>query len=157
MGDFSTNAPTRTCRGCDLPIKSCNTRCVVAWHNARRPRAPERTLPCGHCGAAFTTRIASQRFCTPLCTNRAKAQRRWNAGSRRKFPHVTRPQRVRIAERDGWRCGICGAVIDPALRYPHPGSLSLDHIDPFGEHEPANWQAAHLRCNIQAGDKRAVA
>ena len=62
-----------------------------------------------------------------------------------------------VAERDGWRCGLCGAVIDPELKYPHPGSLSIDHIDPDGEHVPENWQASHLRCNLDAGAKRGAA
>lgn len=51
-------------------------------------------------------------------------------------------------------CGICGAEIDPALRYPEPMSKSIDHIVPLsmgGTHEQANLQWAHLVCNIRKG------
>jgi 5-methylcytosine-specific restriction endonuclease McrA len=62
-----------------------------------------------------------------------------------------------VFERDGWRCGICHAVIDQALRWPHPGSATLDHIVPLadgGDHMPSNWQAAHAACNIEKGNLR---
>ena len=67
--------------------------------------------------------------------------------------HVRRRSRNAHADRDGWRCGFCHAPVDAALRWPHPGSLSIDHIDPNGEHEPGNWQASHLACNVEAGRK----
>jgi hypothetical protein len=78
--------------------------------------------------------------------------RRDDNGSRRRtgalFPRFRPAQRLAIAARDAWTCGICGGLIDRGLRWPHPGSLSIDHIDPAGAHEPANWQASHLGCNI---------
>ncbi len=55
-----------------------------------------------------------------------------------------------IAERDGWRCGICGKRIGRTIKWPSPQSLSLDHIVPLsrgGDHVRANVQAAHLVCN----------
>ena len=52
-------------------------------------------------------------------------------------------------------CGICGQPIDPALKYPHPMSKSLDHIIPIdrGGHpfDKANMQVAHLQCNRMKG------
>ncbi len=55
-----------------------------------------------------------------------------------------------IAERDGWRCGICGKRIGRTIKWPNPRSLSLDHIVPLsagGDHTKVNVQAAHLICN----------
>lgn len=63
-----------------------------------------------------------------------------------------------IFERDGWRCGICGDPIDPALAFPDPGSASLDHVIPIalgGPHLRANTQAAHLSCNRAKGARAA--
>lgn len=57
-----------------------------------------------------------------------------------------------IAERDGWRCGICGAHISRDLGHPHPRSLSIDHIVPYaagGDDTRANVQASHLTCNVR--------
>jgi hypothetical protein len=56
-----------------------------------------------------------------------------------------------VADRDGWRCGICGKTIGRNLVWPDPRSLSIDHIVPLsrgGEHEMSNVQASHLRCNV---------
>lgn len=56
----------------------------------------------------------------------------------------------------GGACGICEVAIDPALRWPHPMSKSLDHIHPLargGAHAQDNLQWAHLVCNIRKGAK----
>ena len=110
-------------------------------------------LVCSFCSAEFTPRRTDARYCSALCKNKAQARREWQAIGHRGFPNTRPSQRLAICERDGWRCGLCRAVIDPALKWPHPGSASLDHVDPLGPHEPANWQAAHLACNVQAGRK----
>ena len=48
-------------------------------------------------------------------------------------------------------CGICGKPVDRSLKYPHPGSATIDHIIPLtrGGHPSAleNLQLAHFRCN----------
>lgn len=67
------------------------------------------------------------------------------------YEHVNRAV---VLDRDGWRCGICGGVIEAALTYPHPESASLDHIVPLasgGAHTYRNTQAAHLVCNLRKG------
>lgn len=113
-----------------------------------RPAEPQTRL-CEHCQQPFATRVSIQRYCSRRCKS--------GRHNKRRFPPIPRVRRLLIADRDGWRCGFCHAVIDPVLRWPHLGSLSIDHIDPKGAHDPANWQASHLVCNVQAGAKRAVA
>lgn len=113
------------------------------------------SVVCLDCNQPFTRRKWNQVHCSPLCNNRAAKRRRYAAGSRRKFPRIRYRQRRAVLERDRWTCGICHAVIDPALRWPHRGSASIDHVDPFGEHEPANWQASHLACNVAKGARAA--
>lgn len=48
-------------------------------------------------------------------------------------------------------CGICGQPVDKSLKYPAPGSPTIDHIIPIsrGGHPYAleNLQLAHFRCN----------
>jgi 5-methylcytosine-specific restriction endonuclease McrA len=59
---------------------------------------------------------------------------------------------LRVYERDGWRCYLCGRKVNRRLRYPHPRSVSLDHVVPLvegGEHSYANTRCTHLRCNLK--------
>lgn len=65
----------------------------------------------------------------------------------------------RVFTRDLWLCGLCQQQVDPALKYPHPLSASLDHVLPLihgGAHTPQNVQCAHLRCNLVKGDRISV-
>jgi 5-methylcytosine-specific restriction endonuclease McrA len=62
-----------------------------------------------------------------------------------------------VYDRDGWTCGICHEPVEPALKYPAPLSVSLDHIVPVslgGEHSRANTRCAHLVCNMRRGAAR---
>jgi len=98
-----------------------------------------------------------RRYCSLPCQRQAAELRtpgdRSGRGAGRRFPRVRYAARLAIFERDAWRCQICGAPIDPELRFPHPGSATIDHQDPDGPHEPSNWQSAHLGCNVSKGTK----
>lgn len=56
-------------------------------------------------------------------------------------------------------CGICGKPVDFNLKFPDPGSATVDHIVPVakGGHpsDIDNLQLAHLRCNRLKSDKLA--
>lgn len=57
---------------------------------------------------------------------------------------------VEVFERDDWTCRICELPIDRDAIWPHPLSVSLDHVIPLsrgGEHSRDNTACAHLRCN----------
>lgn len=61
-----------------------------------------------------------------------------------------------IAERDGYLCYCCGETIDPDIKWPLPGSLSLEHIIPLskgGDHTPANCAVSHSGCNLSKGNR----
>jgi 5-methylcytosine-specific restriction endonuclease McrA len=54
-------------------------------------------------------------------------------------------------------CYICGQPIDYTLRAPHPGSFTVEHINPRSTHphlaeDPANCAAAHWGCNSSKGN-----
>ncbi|WP_090014721.1 HNH endonuclease [Lentzea albidocapillata] len=62
--------------------------------------------------------------------------------------------RVDLYERDGWTCQLCDAPVDRDKAWPHPLSVTLDHIQPIargGHHSGANLQTAHWECNLIKG------
>jgi 5-methylcytosine-specific restriction endonuclease McrA len=74
---------------------------------------------------------------------RSKARRRYRLSE----CQVERVNRVKVFERDGWRCGICRLPVERK-------DASLDHIVPLsrgGHHTYENCQTAHLKCNISKG------
>ena len=66
-------------------------------------------------------------------------------------PVGTVAHKLRIGNRDGWICGICNCLIDPALSvYESIWTGVIDHIWPRakgGGHEDDNLQIAHYECN----------
>jgi len=65
-------------------------------------------------------------------------------------------QIVTIRDQGICQIGECGLPVDPNLRWPHPMSISIDHIIPLskgGEHSYKNVQLSHLTCNWKKGIK----
>lgn len=61
---------------------------------------------------------------------------------------------LRLAERDGWWCWLCGGAIDPALPRDSPNGATIDHLVPRsrgGANDLANLRLAHRRCNVRRG------
>lgn len=149
----------------DLPVSSphktyCSLPCRNAAKHARRYVMRGRptdygTAQCFGCGADVLRLSSNRKRCDPCSARRIRERSAVKVGrthERRLQPGATaetfKPSEV--FERDGWICQICGSQIDPALRYPDPLSVSLDHIVGLaagGDHTVANCQAAHLRCN----------
>lgn len=64
-------------------------------------------------------------------------------------------KRVRIFERDGWRCWYCGLVL-PREACELKDSPTLDHVIPLehgGDSNESNLVCACRRCNSQKGTK----
>jgi 5-methylcytosine-specific restriction endonuclease McrA len=56
----------------------------------------------------------------------------------------------------GAPCHLCGQDIMYALRFPHPGSFSVDHVISAEERpdlffDMNNWAASHFTCNSARG------
>lgn len=87
-------------------------------------------------------------FCSPKCSNK---------NGSRNYIHRKRAQGVGeritmlyIAERDGWKCHLCGCVVNAKYRAPHRLSAVLDHVIPLalgGTHVRENVKLAHWSCN----------
>lgn len=56
-------------------------------------------------------------------------------------------------------CSICGLPINISLHYPHPWSLTIDHVLPIakgGTTKDGNLQPAHFKCNRRKGEKLGI-
>src|SRR5690606_1422950 len=99
--------------------------------------SPSRTPP------PHNNPTPSPSMATPNNTNRRKAGRPW----RRIKNRIRRTATV---------CALCGEPIDTNLRFPHPRSLSIDHIVPVSlggrEYAHSNVRATHLECNRKRGN-----
>lgn len=82
----------------------------------------------------------------------AASRRRYE---RRKANTVGRRYRLaEVAERDGYRCHICGKRVDMTLSGRHPMGPTADHLIPVSAHggdQPENIALAHSTCNVHRG------
>lgn len=172
------------CRVCGATVEAkspkrlyCSRRCsdVSRGHVLADRLTPKRCeLP--ECGELFAPNKGDQRCCSErhgkMLWNRESradgrqpnppwSDKRRDSWHRRRAVIKGSPQGEpvllsEIAQRDGWRCGICHRRVEAKAVYPDPGSASLDHILPLsrgGTHEPSNVQLAHLRCNVAKGNQ----
>jgi len=168
--------PPRPCAQCGTPVPARRTRCHGCQPPSTSPRPHHLGQPCSNCGSPLDG--ASKRYCTscwptkaevPDDTERRRLHNRLSRKTRQPSVQAARRRRrlraaadhepydrLDIAERDGWTCGLCGRPIDPSLQYPDPWSFSVDHIIPLsldGDDTGANAQAAHLHCNVSKGNR----
>ncbi|KRB45009.1 HNH endonuclease [Terrabacter sp. Root181] len=71
--------------------------------------------------------------------------------------HRYREAKARFVRRAEPWCGVCGAEVDKALKWPDPDSPSVDHIIPLAKGgdamDTSGWQLAHLHCNRAKSDR----
>jgi len=163
---------TATCDHCDTTFQTsfskatyCSRACKDIAKNAERQALLNAAKPdriCAYCGTPLPkTKRADAKFCSAECNMQAHRQTRnfrrragTNAPLRpRKSPLINLAD---IAQRDGFRCGICGRKVDMSLKHPDPGFPSLDHVVPLAnggaDIDPANLRLTHLRCNLSRRD-----
>lgn len=98
--------------------------------------------------------MINRQFCEACYLDRRRARTRDEQHRRRVAMLSGESERIdslEIYERDGWKCGLCRRRVNPALRWPHRMSASLDHIVPLakgGQHVRTNVHLAHLTCNL---------
>ena len=138
----------------------CSRPCKSDHRNAadKAERLAGKTArPCVHCGATIgpERRIDAQ-FCSESCNSAAhhvtakmtkRASARYGGGA----PKPPLTNRLTIAERDRYRCQLCGGRVAMWRKHPDPLSPSLDHRVPvahFGGNYEGNIQLTHLKCNL---------
>ena len=137
----------------------CSRTCKDKAKTRARQDAINEAKPdrrCVWCGVELPrTMRVDARFCSAACNSHAHHQTR-NYRPRMGKNAPLRPRKepfinfIDIAERDGWRCGICGGAVSQERVWPDPLAASLDHIvrvSENGTNEPKNLRLAHYRCN----------
>lgn len=132
----------------------CSRPCRSAAARASRPAIPLRptSVSCPQCGEVFAWR-AGKTYCSRTCKTRAHSRTRRHvlrAGGGR-VPIFTLRE---VAERDGWRCHLCGRAVVDRPWSGRPLDATLDHLVPVsdgGAHTMDNVALAHRRCNQRRG------
>lgn len=146
----------------------------MAYGQRLPEQLPEKVCALPTCEKTFQPKSRRQRCCSEqhgknLCNRERRADGRavketWEDRKERhhrrralkKGATVGEPFTVdEIRERDGNRCHLCRRKVPPKP-YPHPLSASLDHVVPLtkgGMHERSNVRLAHLRCNVEKGNR----
>lgn len=160
--------PTRGCAHCGaafLPKSRDRIYCYDSWcaqaaYEERKregapPRMVERVAACDGCGAEFTAKHPSARWCSTKCANRfwggVRARQRGVLSSAR---YTDRE----IFERDNWICHICREPVERTGDRLHPMGATIDHMVPIsrgGTDEPENVATAHWLCNRKKGARQA--
>lgn len=117
------------------------------------PRTNIRYAACDACDVLFVARCSTQRWCSMRCSRRIHNKKR----EAKKRNARSEPYTLRyIAERDGWRCHLCGGKV-PDRRYAaRDDDATVDHLIPVshgGDDIRSNVALAHNRCNWERGNK----
>lgn len=128
------------------------------WVQYVTPPEPH-PIHCFTCGTYLFDGVGRAPNC-PACKKARKRQRRQRDRKRNgKGSGVTDAELLLLAERDGWRCHLCGRKVDPRLARSHPSGPSPDHLVPRcdgGGNDPANLALAHLKCNVHRREQGTV-
>lgn len=127
-----------------------------------RHRQDAKVTACAECGCRFCPLYGSSNslLCGPCSYARArahKAMHRTLRKARQRAVQVEPVNPLKVFERDGWRCRLCGVPTPRAKRGACDADApELDHIVPLGKrgaHSYANTQCACRRCNAMKSDR----
>lgn len=109
---------------------------------------------CEECGREYSPYWGYQAFCSQTCSKRNHTRRTNNKRDWRiKGQIVDRVDAIKVFERDGWYCQLCGRKTPRKNRGTTKANApELDHIIPVskdGEHSYKNTQCACRQCNIE--------
>jgi len=131
-----------------------------------------RRSECRLCGSRLIVKTLKQRLCEtcrPVAVKAAKRKSRLTPASRaskskykakrrlRTELHAEAIDPIKVFDRDGWKCKLCGVDTPRSLRGKTSSrSPELDHVIPLsrgGTHTWGNVQCACRKCNGSKGAK----
>jgi 5-methylcytosine-specific restriction endonuclease McrA len=117
-----------------------------------------KARPCVDCGAEVRS-FGSIAVCVECRPERRRETRRTKERRRRAALYAAKSEPYtlnEIAERDGYRCQLCGQAVAMGEPVPHPHAPTIDHIVPLaggGDDTRANIWLAHFLCNVRKGTR----
>ena len=156
LAEYRNRATGRACPVCEKPINGgplqryCSVSCTK-FANRHPDIQAALWKQCVGCGEQFSILEVLEEKRTRRRANVADC----HSCSSRNF-HIYRIHKDAVLDSRGTDCGLCGDSIDLDLAWPHPQSLSIDHIIPWsvgGSHDLENLQPAHLICNAKKQDR----
>lgn len=153
------NGARRTCSdGCSAAMMRSKQR---EWSRAHRVPPSARDGACsplayGNCRRCGTLFVHDERCVQVYCGRKCA-----KAVERKRYRHARRTSGrsetfslLEIAERDGWRCHLCGKQVPDREYKARDLDPTIDHLVPVsagGSHTRDNVALAHNRCNWQRG------
>lgn len=153
----------KDCAGCgEAFVARHHTRQTFCSASCRPPKPsrydprPPRSVTCEMCGAVTMARQGPKRFCSSDCYHKSESFKEANRRDRRRRRAARRGGRherytlAEIAQRDSWKCGICGKRVGQNFDPNHGRAPTIDHIVPIadgGDDVKVNVQLAHRSCN----------
>lgn len=159
--------PCHVCGKKRLGTGCCSRACVLE-HGRRAHRQAKygekrrtehiwkiRYAHCKQCQKLFVTHGHRIVYCSNPClekyTQKQQSTRK-NHRKRARLAHAKHEKysRVEIWERDKFRCYLCKKTLSPLTPFPHPRSLTLDHVIPIargGSDTRDNVRTACFQCN----------
>lgn len=143
----------------------CSENCFSDYKSEQRRIAfVPKPMTCKCCARSFMTQFGTLRsvFCSDICSrrytkqeDRAKYGRHHRSRARMAGVEYESVNRIKVFERDGWSCQVCGKATPKARRGTcYPNAPELDHRIPLamgGPHTYANVQCACRSCNSVKG------
>lgn len=132
----------------------CSRRCEGIVDRIRRfgDSRPLRYRHCRRCGNLFVKTQSA--YCSASCARNASRSR--HRHRRRTVEKRGEDFTLReVAERDGWRCHLCGKKVPDRPYAARDRDPTIDHLVPVaagGEHVLSNVALAHNRCNWERSD-----
>lgn len=160
-----------------LNKRCCSASCRKARNlHLKQYRSPDLChLPiCQDCGqphgAPLEAYMARRFRCAPCAEERAmeRERSRWgkrDAKRRRREAAMRDGDNIDVkvlANIHGWVCHLCNEPINSDFEWPHPGSLTVDHVIPLtpfkkgdmpGTHTWDNVRPAHAQCNSRRSNR----
>ena len=155
---FTSRWPRGYCSESCSRIKRQAARDLAAERVRRAERLRANTRPgscCQRCGVIIGTQYGDKRkaWCSVACLDAGAS----DGAARAKRAGLVRGyfNELRIFERDGWTCQLCGVKTPRRLKgTTDPRAPELDHIVPIaagGPHVQENVQCACRKCNSRKG------
>lgn len=157
-------AAARCCAFCGLNSgrkKWCGEACFNHGKGRARNSVEVTYGECRRCGKLYCREAAHDNgMCSARCTlkqtrKRRKAGEKARRKARLRFVEVEDFTLREIAERDAWRCHLCGGSVPDRPYSARDKDPTLDHLIPVskgGPHTRSNVALAHNRCNWERRD-----